>query len=69
MFRKVKQTRRNVRSADCFFRVVAVKNEALRQSTPDEFLYGRAGYLYTLMYLRKQFGVNAIETQLITEVI
>lgn len=28
----------------------------LNSSTPDEVLYGRAGYLYTLLYLRKEVG-------------
>lgn len=53
----------------CLERIVTMKNEALRQSTPDECLYGRAGYLYTLMYLRKQCGSNSIDSQLITEIV
>jgi len=50
------------------FRIVSVKKNALSHSNPDEYLYGRAGYLYTLMFLRKEIGHNVIDSQLITEV-
>jgi hypothetical protein len=49
-------------------RIVSMKRNALSHSNPDEHLYGRAGYLYTLMFLRKQLGHNVIDAQLITEV-
>ena len=45
-----------------------MKKIALSRSTPDEYLYGRAGYLYTLMFLRRELGHNIIDSQLITEV-
>jgi hypothetical protein len=45
-----------------------MKKNALSHSNPDEYLYGRAGYLYTLMFLRKEIGHNVIDSQLITEV-
>jgi len=50
------------------FRILSMKKNALSHSNPDEYLYGRAGYLYTLMFLRKEIGHNVIDSQLITEV-
>ncbi len=49
-------------------RIISMKKHALSHSNPDEHLYGRAGYLYTLMFLRKELGHNIIDTQLITEI-
>jgi hypothetical protein len=49
-------------------RIISMKKNALSHSNPDEYLYGRSGYLYTLMFLRRELGHNAIDTQLITEV-
>jgi hypothetical protein len=45
-----------------------MKNDALSNSNPDEYLYGRAGYLYTLMFLRKEIGNNIIDKQLVIDV-
>jgi hypothetical protein len=45
-----------------------MKRNALSSSNPDEYLYGRAGYLYTLMFLRRELGHHVIDTQLITDV-
>lgn len=45
-----------------------MRRNALSSSNPDEHLYGRAGYLYTLMFLRREIGHQAVDTQLITEV-
>ena len=49
-------------------RILSMKDSALHDSNPDEYLYGRAGYLYTLMFLRKEIRDNIIDNQLITEV-
>jgi hypothetical protein len=49
-------------------RIVSMKKTALSHSTPDEYLYGRAGYLYTVMFLRREIGHNVIDNQLVTEV-
>jgi hypothetical protein len=49
-------------------RIISMKKNALSHSKPDEYLYGRSGYLYTLMFLRRELGHNVIDTQLITEV-
>jgi hypothetical protein len=45
-----------------------MKNDALDVTKPDEYLYGRAGYLYSLMYLREQIRSDIIDAQLITDV-
>ena len=45
-----------------------MKNIALSHSQPDEYLYGRAGYLYTLLFLRREINPQIIEDQLVTEV-
>lgn len=45
-----------------------MKKNALNPSNPDEHLYGRAGYLYTLMFLRREIGQQAVDVQTITDV-
>jgi hypothetical protein len=45
-----------------------MKNDALSNSVPDEYLYGRSGYLYTLMFLRKEIGSDIIDKQLVIDV-
>jgi len=45
-----------------------MKNDALSNSVPDEHLYGRSGYLYTLMFLRKEIGSDIIDKQLVIDV-
>ena len=52
----------------CIEKIVSMRSNALRSSTPDEYLYGRAGYLYALMFLRKEIGPQVVDTQLITDV-
>ncbi|CAF1198665.1 unnamed protein product [Rotaria sordida] len=49
-------------------KIISMKNDALSDSTPDEYLYGRAGYLYALMYLRREIRNDIIDNQLVTEV-
>jgi hypothetical protein len=45
-----------------------MKDNALSASNPDEYLYGRAGYLYTLMFLRREIRNDIIDKQLIIDV-
>ena len=52
-----------------FVRILSLKNIALNRSTPDEYLYGRSGYLFTLMFLRRELGNEIVPTSLVTEVI
>ncbi|CAF3930299.1 unnamed protein product [Adineta steineri] len=49
-------------------RILSMKNQALSHSNPDEYLYGRSGYLYTLMFLRKEIGHNIIDSQHVTDI-
>ena len=35
---------------------------------PDELLYGRAGYLYALLYVNREIGVNTVDEGTITKV-
>ena len=45
-----------------------MKNDALEATKPDEYLYGRAGYLYSLVFLREQIRSDLVDAQLITDV-
>ncbi|UJR21879.1 hypothetical protein I4U23_024952 [Adineta vaga] len=49
-------------------KILSMKKQALSRSIPDEYLYGRAGYLYTLMYLRRELGYDVIDSQHITDI-
>lgn len=35
---------------------------------PDELLYGRAGYLYALLYINKEIGADTVDESIITKV-
>lgn len=35
---------------------------------PDELLYGRAGYLYALLYVNKEIGADTVDESTITKV-
>jgi hypothetical protein len=45
-----------------------MKDDALSNSKPDEYLYGRSGYLYTLMFLRQEIDNDIIDKQLVIDV-
>jgi len=38
-------------------------------SLPDELLYGRAGYLFTLLFLRKEVGVEQVGSEVVRRVV
>ena len=42
---------------------------ALSSPLPDELLYGRAGYLYTLLYLRKELGQDSVPSPTVRMVV
>lgn len=42
---------------------------SLPSALPDELLYGRAGYLYTLLYLRAELGPESVPSQLVRQVV
>lgn len=35
---------------------------------PDELLYGRAGYLYALLYINKEIGADTVDESIIVKV-
>ena len=45
-----------------------MRRHILNPSNPDEYLYGRAGYLYTLMFLRRELGQQVVDNQLVTDI-
>ena len=50
-------------------RLVSIKEDALSDSKPDEYLNGRAGYLYALTFVRNELGNDTIDKQLVIDVI
>lgn len=40
----------------------------LGSDVPDELLYGRAGYLYALLYVNKEISSHAVDEDTITKV-
>ncbi|XP_068212610.1 lanC-like protein 2 isoform X2 [Palaemon carinicauda] len=55
----------------CIERLRKLERDVLDPSSglPDEILYGRAGYLYALVYLQEKFGKSVIEDKAIRSVI
>lgn len=51
-----------------YFRIISMKDNALNPANPDEYLYGRSGYLYSLMFLRKAIRNDIIDNHIVTEV-
>uniref|UniRef100_A0A8C5HKQ7 LanC like 2 n=1 Tax=Gouania willdenowi TaxID=441366 RepID=A0A8C5HKQ7_GOUWI len=58
-------------SNDCLSRLVQLQRSVLSPDSdmPDELLYGRAGYLYALLYVNKEIGANTVEETLIAKVV
>lgn len=54
----------------CIFdRIVSMADDVCRStSLPNEYLYGRAGYLYTLLYIQDEIGEGAIKADVIIKV-
>ncbi|XP_045168862.2 lanC-like protein 2 isoform X2 [Mercenaria mercenaria] len=56
-------------SKDCVTRLVGLQKDVCRDpSLPDELLYGRAGYLYALLFVRAHLGDDSISTEVIHKV-
>nr|XP_057916083.1 lanC-like protein 2 isoform X2 [Doryrhamphus excisus] len=57
-------------SKDCLARLLQLQRSVLSPDSemPDELLYGRAGYLYALLYVNSQLGNAAVEDATIAEV-
>ncbi|KAI8514687.1 PREDICTED: lanC-like protein 2 [Branchiostoma belcheri] len=54
----------------CLSKLQALGPDALnlRSDLPDELLYGRAGYLYALRFVRKNIGDHAVDEKLVDKV-
>ncbi|XP_061661326.1 lanC-like protein 2 [Syngnathoides biaculeatus] len=57
-------------SNDCLSRLLQLQRSVLSPDSemPDELLYGRAGYLYALLYVNKEIGGDAADEATVTKV-
>lgn len=53
------------------FRILDMKGEALdpKSDLPSEYLYGRAGYLFSLLFLNKYIQPTPVDDKIIREVL
>ena len=49
-------------------RLQLLQNQALRDEVPNEMLYGKIGYLYALLFVRKHLGDDCIEDGVVEKV-
>ncbi|XP_058499945.1 lanC-like protein 2 [Solea solea] len=58
-------------SKDCLSRLLQLQRSVLSPDSemPDELLYGRAGYLYALLYVNKEMGGDTVDENIITKVV
>uniref|UniRef100_A0A8P4KRC4 LanC-like protein 2 n=1 Tax=Dicentrarchus labrax TaxID=13489 RepID=A0A8P4KRC4_DICLA len=58
-------------SKDCLSRLLQLQRSVLSPDSdiPDELLYGRAGYLYALLYINKEIGPDTVDEDTITKVV
>ncbi|KAK7110913.1 glutathione S-transferase LANCL1-like [Littorina saxatilis] len=57
-------------SKECLSRLEGLSGEVVKESgTPDEHLYGRAGYLAALMFVQSHLGSNVIHVDTIRKVV
>ncbi|XP_028425322.1 lanC-like protein 2 [Perca flavescens] len=58
-------------SQDCLSRLLQLQGSVLAPDSemPDELLYGRAGYLYALLYVNKEIGADAVDESTIAKVV
>ncbi|KAK5850300.1 hypothetical protein PBY51_014561 [Eleginops maclovinus] len=60
----------NAESQDCLNRLVQLQRSVLGDSDlPDELLYGRAGFLFALLYVNREMGENTVEESTISQVV
>lgn len=55
---------------ECLSRLLQLQRAALSHDSdvPDELLYGRAGFLYALLYVNKEIGADTVDEGTIAEV-
>ncbi|CAG5895720.1 unnamed protein product [Menidia menidia] len=58
-------------SSECLTRLLQLQRSVLSPDSevPDELLYGRAGYLYALLYVNKEMGADVVDESTITKVV
>ncbi|KAM4606172.1 lanC-like protein 2 [Polymixia lowei] len=58
-------------SKECLTKLLQLQRVVLSPDSemPDELLYGRAGYLYALLYVNKEIGADAVDESTITKVV
>ncbi|XP_061777501.1 lanC-like protein 2 isoform X2 [Nerophis ophidion] len=58
-------------SKDCLTKLLQLQQSVLSTDTemPDELLYGRAGYLYALLYVNDQIGGGTVDDDTIAQVV
>ncbi|XP_077410603.1 lanC-like protein 2 [Vanacampus margaritifer] len=58
-------------SNDCLSRLLQLQLSVLGldSETPDELLYGRAGYLYALLYVNKEIGGDTVDEATVAKVV
>ncbi|XP_061614089.1 lanC-like protein 2 isoform X2 [Phyllopteryx taeniolatus] len=58
-------------SNDCLSRLLQLQRSVLSPDSemPDELLYGRAGYLYALLYVNKEIGGDTVDEATVTKVV
>lgn len=56
---------------ECLSRLLQLQRAALSHDSdvPDELLYGRAGFLYALLYVNKEIGADTVDEGTIAEVV
>lgn len=61
----------NENANNVFFRLLQLQRSVLSPDSdmPDELLYGRAGYLFALLYINKEIGPETVDETTITKVI
>ncbi|XP_026861715.2 lanC-like protein 2 isoform X3 [Electrophorus electricus] len=58
-------------SKECVAKLLQLQRSVISQDTeiPDELLYGRAGYLYALLYVNKEIGPDTVDDGTIAKVV
>ncbi|XP_022803586.1 lanC-like protein 2 isoform X2 [Stylophora pistillata] len=57
------------KSEKCFYKLLSLSDNVCRDhSLPDEVLYGRAGYLFSLLFVQKHLGEEKISASTINQV-
>ena len=51
-----------------FVRLQMLHKSAIREDVPNEMLYGKVGYLYALLFVRKHLGEESIDEEIVKSV-